>query len=468
MKKILLFLFMTIFSYSHDNSIPSCPLNYYRSDTPIILSSSISVYYGNYDCYIPSVYPPEPWNSYYSDVSLHPQYGSRIVTYNYVEFYKLTVEDYTDIPSCSVAGVSGAPKKITVNQLRYTCSPNPLCDENQTLDTSVNPPVCVDNNTPTCEELPNSHYDVQQEECVCNNGYPKLYNFALSRWECQVPKCADFDGDLPLYKENVTQDYCMSLTNPILGFTSTWHSNGEISCCYADTYKSPDDECPPNYIADENGVCREIRHTPDNNDTNSTPPSIDPDTGLPPPPENPPVDDSPENGGGSGNTGGTDSDCIDGYVWSNELQKCVKFLPIIDSNGSGTIDLPTDTNNTDTTDTNNTVSPDTIKFENDVDFDESFFDNLFKSDKDKFTKTALSGLESAQGIFLSIHTITIPTVSSSSCSCNDYTIDISSPLGNFTKKIEFCQYLTQVLSGVKYVLWFLVVYILIIRIKEVV
>ncbi len=47
--------------------------------------------------------------------------------------------------------VDGSSTRIIQSLKTTGCVSNPICDSNQTLDTSVNPPICV-NNPPACED----------------------------------------------------------------------------------------------------------------------------------------------------------------------------------------------------------------------------------------------------------------------------------------------------------------------------
>ncbi len=90
--------------------------------------------------------------------------------------------------------------QYTEESYTYVCSPEIVCDNNQTIDTSVNPHVCIDNPTPP-EPLQcpaNALPDATNTFCVCNPPYV-LTNVDGNN-TCVIPSPhtapdGDFDGD---------------------------------------------------------------------------------------------------------------------------------------------------------------------------------------------------------------------------------------------------------------------------------
>ena len=114
---------------------------------------------------------------------------------------------------------------------------------------------------PTCP--PGTHNiseDVEVLECRCDSGYD---TFDLSgNWtgceEIQCPVTSPINS-YPLVLQNVDSATCYKLYNGVLGFSTEFQQiDGVVSCCWSDAVVPDESPCPPNFMEDSNGVCKEI------------------------------------------------------------------------------------------------------------------------------------------------------------------------------------------------------------------
>ena len=112
---------------------------------------------------------------------------------------------------------------------------------------SINYCALPDNNVTNCAS--DEHYDIQTEQCVCNNGYPMING------QCQVPHCPypDDATNFPLRFENVSESGCADATLGQHQYVYKVYSDVNLSCCYIDPLYSDNNdtntshECPVGY-----------------------------------------------------------------------------------------------------------------------------------------------------------------------------------------------------------------------------
>lgn len=306
----------------------------------------------------------------------------------------------------------------------YACSVEPICDENQTLDTSVNPHVCKNNPPPACP--PGQHDDLSSSEvvhCVCDSGYPTYDVMTSGIKECVQPTCPPTSPDksLPLKMENVDYATCAKLFSPILGFDFEFlpDPNSSLTCCWSDSAKSPDGnssegDCGLNRTLDNNGNCVDIPRI-EHDCPAETYYSYSDDTCLPIYPNS---DGNQSQGGsndgvnsnGSIREDGDDTYYNGGGSESNESEKVL--LEYNDDEA---------TNMTD-----------------------AFTNTLTKKFGDFLQKTGVD--------ILKLYTISIPTMPS--CGCENITYDFNLLNAQRSGTIDICSPMSQLFSILKPVLWF--------------
>ncbi|WP_309498580.1 hypothetical protein [Sulfurovum sp.] len=313
-------------------------------------------------------------------------------------------------------------------------------------------------------------YNNATETCSCSNGYPETYNYSTNNWECQVPKCSPYDGILPLYVQNVSRTYCASLSNSVLGFSSSYHTTDGLSCCYSDTVKAQDDDCPTNSIRDKNGICQSIGVNEPNTDLNNSD-STNPYN--PPPSDSTPTTQNPDGTyteSGSGETTDPTGNCLPNYIWDNQKQKCLLFLPSTNEgnftgvlDGNGTV---TDTNDTNFT---NQATSDGGQVESykPGEFD-GVIDNMFKAGNKEQKDFIESQADTVKGLFGQYFAVDLPLPTGGPCACEDYTMNVAIAGKSYIKKFTICEYLDVILEAFKYVLRFFVMYLIVLRIREIV
>ena len=189
-----------------------------------------------------------------------------------------------------------------LHRIDYACIPS--CPPSQSRDDNG---TCVpDTSCPTGEV-----WDIGSEQCICENGYPKIDG------QCQVPHCPQSDPSYPtftLVSENSNQSECEQSAGGA-SFTLASYPEQGLNCCYVDPNSNPDPndnnetECPTNYfkIGDD---CYPIDPN-DNNETDNN--------------NNNNNNNSNNGGGNDDNDSGDPFDCPVDYYYSIVTEKCEPF-----------------------------------------------------------------------------------------------------------------------------------------------
>lgn len=488
MKKIFLLLFLTVASYSATPNCCSTSQSYLPVGEPALQSPTNTAYVNNGDdlearklVYLTA----SPNTSYCSGQNLFIEDIRFIETATNTSYTTYTVQKWLSVASCGpkktcpvgqtlnedalLNPVCVCPAGQTMNANGTCVQDLPVCDSNQTLDTTVNPPVCKDN-PPACSD-PDMEYRYEDESCQCKNGYPPLFDFMTQTYECQKPKCSEYDGILPLYTQNASRAYCDTLKNDFLGFTSTYYATEGLSCCYSDTVKDDDDTCPTNYIVDKNGICQPIgNNEPDTNASTPPNPNNLPPTDGTPTTENP---DGTHTGGTGETQEQTDQtgNCLPNYIWDNAKQKCLLFLPIDDSNYTfGNEGNITDLNGTDGNGTDALQAPEdggAVQSYSPGEFDNIIDDKDFQAHNKKVTDKSTEVLTGFVDDYLHIKEISLPGMGGQTCACTDFELNLQMLGRTYTKTVEICSYMDYFLDALKYVLKFMVLVLLLSRLKEI-
>ena len=249
-------------------------------------------------------------------------YGCK--SWNNDGFEKIIVEKtYFDFERHSDTIVTFKSRSISTSKL-YDCQESEPCDNNQTHDEFGN---CID--VPPCPD--GQHYESSAEECVCDNGLPKING------QCQVPHCPLTYGGFPLQAENLTNFECIAQGGDSAVFLADDRS--DLTCCY---YSNQDQNntCPEG-TARIGDICVPIEPPgPDDNDTDpyDCPPeqyySFEENGCVPFFPDD--NDTDPDNGGGSGGDAGGGSGSTDGNNSGGGTGGGTDGGSGGDSNGTGT------------------------------------------------------------------------------------------------------------------------------------
>ncbi len=210
MKKILLLISLTALAFS----APSCPVS--------------DGYYWKYSS----------TNTFSGSSSTYP-----VASADYCSATLATHDVLVDIVQSDTLSYT-----YSVNREYYTPSLEIVCPDGETIDTSVNPHVCISAPPPPPSCPPNSTYDYNQEKCLCDISYSSEYSLDGSLI-CVAPTCTptyEINNDiLPLFAQVQVPNHCSFF--PLGNYAEV--TAGDVVCCYGQEDINRTGECPPNTIS---------------------------------------------------------------------------------------------------------------------------------------------------------------------------------------------------------------------------
>ena len=232
----LLFLFLFLLSFLDASPNPSrCNASAYW-----VLDTSDPDYVPDHEYVLHVTYP-----EYVDDACI----GSNRYDYAFNTYLGWFCDGYPDL----------SPEECSANRYRYrglyyvyysadSCPTGTAPDENN---------ICVPSTCPT-----NSHYDISQEECVCNTGTVPdgTINGQLV---CLNTPCPSVYQSLPLFAIEESFEDCNFF--PLADGAALKKADGQV-CCYGQPDIEHNNTCGVNEI-EINGVCYKIKKDPDENQT---------------------------------------------------------------------------------------------------------------------------------------------------------------------------------------------------------